>query len=204
MMTFLTGVKKTKADGTVEMFYRILTAKPDTATGALEELECSAAHLHIVAGGNLRQKLDEAIWDRFDHYRIKFTKALVVQIARGMCAENGIAAGTLPETWADIADESRAAAVSGSISYPMGMRVLENAIKSSDSAGEAMLKAATRLDDKVANWDADLGESTNEADKLVGGWCNALKKAAADKANDAPDAAAPADDDDADADAGNE
>ena len=204
LLGWLTGVKIPQSDGTVKVVYRITTARPDATGAALEVLECDGAHLHIIGAGNLRQREDEAVWDRWMPKRIEFTKDLVITVATAMCHENGIDPETLPQTWAPIADESRAAHAAGSIAYPAGMRMLESAIKSSATAAEAMRKVADRLHDKLANWDADTGESTNEADKLIGGFKRSLDKAAdaLDKATtdaDAPDAP-----DAADADADNE
>src|SRR4030095_8235366 len=157
LLTFLTGVK---VDGALH--YRLRT-KRVLPCGNLEVITCKATHLHLISAGNLGGAMPvEPFWSRFEKIRLDFSAPMVASIADSMLTAYGIEHTTEhADKFAKVVGASREHVKTGTLSFPVDMRLLERACRHSWEQTWASVKGyiADRLPDNCAAWDSDTGDS---------------------------------------------
>jgi len=147
----------------------------DTATGkryflttrkvdgdALEEISCSVDHLHIIAAANLGAiKPQEALWDRFDQKRLKFTFELARSNSASILREvGGIDDIQLAEKYAYAMVAARRLANEGRIAFPLSFRRLVSACENNPNPLEYVKES---LEGWCTSWDSVSGDDIDDS-----------------------------------------
>ena len=139
-----------------------------SSDGSLEVIKAPVKNLHFVAATNLGgMRPIEALWSRFEIYRLEYSEEIAVKIGKAITALAGLSSSEVERVstkFAKAMTQTRKLLGEMSINFGLDFRRLATACRMSEDPLEHL---ASKLEDYCANWDSILGDKAEDSVKAL-------------------------------------